>query len=187
MSTGRNPRLEAVSDRILVERSLDQDPLAFGEIVRRHTPIVRAYVARIVGSLSDADDIAQEAFMTAWRQLPSLRDPSALRAWLMRIASREAFQHLKRRPTDSTLDGFDAPYSGDDQPERVAVRNAELRALSAALDELPDDQRRCWLLREVGDLSYAEIAEELGVSAATVRGALARARTSIAVRMEGWR
>jgi RNA polymerase sigma-70 factor (ECF subfamily) len=69
----------------------------------------------------------------------------------------------------------------------VAVRNAELRALSVALDKLPEDQRQCWLLREIAELSYTEIAEEMRLSPATVRGKLARARTNITAQMEGWR
>lgn len=148
---------------------------------------MRAYVSRIVGSLSAADDVVQDAFLVAWKQLPTLRDGSAVRAWLMRIASREALLQVKRRPSEAALEGFDVAVSADTQPELRAVRNAQLHALSLALDELPEAQRRCWLLREVADMSYQEIAEELDLPASTVRGNLARARTSIMIRMEEWR
>jgi RNA polymerase sigma-70 factor (ECF subfamily) len=186
--TGRgNSSPGDVSDAVLAERARDGDPSAFQELVRRHASLMRAYVSRIVGSLSEADDVVQNAFLTAWRQMESLRDATAVKAWFMRIASREAYAHLKRRPRDSPLEDFDAPHPADTQPERIAVRNAQLAALSRALDNLPEDQRRCWLLREVADLSYAEIAEEMDSSASTVRGLLSRARTSITVQMEGWR
>ncbi|ANG84510.1 RNA polymerase sigma factor [Microbacterium aurantiacum] len=179
--------LSAASDQILVERAVDGDATAFGEIVRRHSSLMRAYVSRIVGSLSEADDVVQDAFTTAWKQLPSLRDGSAVRAWLMRIASREAFARLRRRTADVPIEDVPLVQSAHPDPEVRAVRQAQLAALSAALDELPEDQRRAWLLREVADLSYAEIAEEMTTSASTVRGLLSRARSSIAIRMEDWR
>lgn len=179
--------LAAASDQILVERAVDGDATAFGEIVRRHSSLMRAYVSRIVGSLSEADDVVQDAFITAWKQLPSLRDGSAVRAWLMRIASREAFARLRRRTADVPIEDVPLVQSAHPDPEVRAVRQAQLAALSAALDELPEDQRRAWLLREVADLSYAEIAEEMTTSASTVRGLLSRARSSIAIRMEDWR
>jgi RNA polymerase sigma-70 factor (ECF subfamily) len=179
--------MHGIPDRILVERAIDQDAVAFGEIVRRHSPLMRAYVFRIVGSLPTADDVVQDAFLQAWRQLHTLRDGAAVRAWLMRIASREALLHVRRRPSDIPLEGFETPVVAETQPEASAIRNAQLRALSDALNELPENQRRSWLLREVAELSYQEIAEEMDLPVSTVRGNLARARTSITIRMEEWR
>ncbi len=179
--------LAAASDQILVERAVDGDATAFGEIVRRHSSLIRAYVSRIVGSLSEADDVVQDAFITAWKQLPSLRDGSAVRPWLMRIASREAFARLRRRTADVPIEDVPLVQSAHPDPEVRAVRQAQLAALSAALDELADDQRRAWLLREVADLSDPEIAEEMTTSASTVRGLLSRARSSITIRVEDWR
>lgn len=179
--------LAAASDQILVERAVDGEATAFGEIVRRHSSLIRAYVSRIVGSLSEADDVVQDAFITAWKQLPSLRDGSAVSPWLMRIASRDAFARLRRRTADVPIEDVPLVQSTHPDPEVRAVRQAQLAALSAALDEPADDQRRAWLLREVADLSDAEIAEEMTTSASTVRGLLSRARSSITIRMEDWR
>ncbi|MGN7966681.1 RNA polymerase sigma factor [Microbacterium sp. 22179] len=190
MARSTDPRsgdLTVVSDRVLVHRSVDGDASAFREIVRRYAGSMRAYVSRIVGSLSEADDVVQNALVTAWRQLDSLRDPDAVKSWLMRIASREAFAFIRRRPTDATLTGYDAPHTESTQPEQIAIRNAQLAALSKALDTLPEDQRRCWLLRQVAELSYTEIAEEMETSPSTVRGLLSRARSSITIQMGGWR
>lgn len=180
-------RLRLVNDEILVERAVDGDTAAFETLVHRHGPLMRAYTSRIVGSRTEADDVVQETLIIAWRQLPTLRHPSSVRSWLMRVASRQALAHIKRRPTDAPLPPLEVPVPIETQPENVAVRNAELRALSVALDKLPEDQRHCWLLREIAELSYTEIAEEMHLSPATVRGKLARARTNITAQMEGWR
>ncbi|MET0297112.1 MAG: RNA polymerase sigma factor [Microbacterium sp.] len=176
-----------IADRILVQRALDNDAAAFSELIRRHSSLMRAYVYRIVGSMADTDDVVQEAFVIAWKQLPTLRDPAAVKAWLMRIAGRQALAFVGRRPTEAILDDYSIAAPIEVQPETAAVRNAQLRALSDALDKLKEDQRRCWLLREIADCSYAEIAEQMDIAPSTVRGLLSRARASIAIDMEGWR
>lgn len=179
--------LGAAPDGILAARAAGGDTEAFQVLLRRHTPLVRSFVYRIVGTLTETDDVVQEAFLVAWRQLSTLRDHSAVKAWLMRIASREAYAHVGRRPAHATLDGIDQPSTASLLPEASAIRNAQLRDLSRVLDALPDAQRRCWLLREVGSLSYTEIAEEMDLPVSTVRGTIARARASITISMEGWR
>lgn len=179
--------LGAVADAILAERAAEGDVAAFEVLIRRYGPMVRAYIARVVGSYAEADDIAQEAFYTAWKRLAELRDPSAVKAWLMRVASRLAYSHLRRNPVETELPSYELAMGEASQPESIVVRNAQLRALSAALDALPEDQRTCWLLREAAGLSYDEIAEEMELTTATVRGKLARARASIYTRMEEWR
>ncbi|MET0672164.1 MAG: RNA polymerase sigma factor [Microbacterium pygmaeum] len=180
-------RFRTIADEILAERAADGDAEAFEALIRRYGPLMKAYVARIVGSHAAADDVLQEAFYTAWRKLPELRDPAAVKAWLMRIAGRIAYTQIRRRPDEVGLPLAEITVREDFQPENVAVRNAQLSALSVALDALPEDQRRCWLLREVAELSYDEIAQDMEIPKATVRGKLARARSSIYAQMEGWR
>lgn len=182
-----NADLHAAPDGILAARAAGGDADAFDVLLHRHTGIVRAFVYRIVGTLTETDDVVQEAFLTAWRQLSTLRDHGAVKAWLMKIASREAYAHLRKRPAHDTLVGFDRATATDTLPEAAAIRNAQLTALSRALDALPEAQRRCWLLREVGSLSYTEIAEEMNLPLSTVRGNLSRARASITIQMAGWR
>ena len=93
-----SPDLDEISDEILAERAISGDAAAFEALIARHGALIRAYVSRIVGSLTDADDVTQEALYTAWRRLPKLRDPAAVKPWLMRVASRHAFAHLRHRP-----------------------------------------------------------------------------------------
>ncbi len=182
-----NTDLHAAPDGILAARAASGDADAFDVLLHRHTALVRAFVYRIVGTLTETDDVVQEAFLTAWRQLSTLRDHNAVKAWLMKIASREAYAHLRKRPAHDTLVGFDRASETGLLPEAAAIRNAQLTALSRALDALPEAQRRCWLLREVGSLSYTEIAEEMNLPLSTVRGNLSRARASITIQMAGWR
>ena len=174
-------------DATLVAGAQDGDVDAFRELIQRHAGLMRAYAARIVGSVSEADDVVQNTFLIAWRQRGTVQDPRAVKAWLMRITSREAYAWVKKRPAHVPLDGFDTVQQDRHQPESAAIRNAQLAALSSALDTLTEEQRRCWLLREVAELSYSEIAEEMDTPPSTVRGLLARARASLTIQMEGWR
>ncbi len=188
-STPQRPnteQLHVAADQALVRRAVDGDSAAFEELVRRHRPLMRRYTAQIVGSAAEADDVVQEAFYSAWSRLADLREPAAVQAWLMRIAGRHAYNHLRRNPATPDIT-VDTPVPAEDQPENIAERNAELRALSDALDTLSEDQRRCWLLREVWKLSYEDIAEELEIPKASVRGKLARSRAHVFAQMEGWR
>lgn len=187
MTAPRKQFPEVVADEILVQRAVQGDVAAFEVLIRRHGPLMRAYVTRIVGSLTEADDVVQEAFYIAWRRLPELRDPHAVKSWLMQVASRQAFRHLRRRPAEDPLPVLEAAHPADTQPENVAIRNAQLCALATALDTLAPDLRQAWLLREIAELSYDDIAKQLDIPRTTVRGKLSRARASLYAQMEEWR
>ncbi|WP_438352343.1 RNA polymerase sigma factor [Microbacterium sp. CJ88] len=179
-------RLETAPDALLAERSADGDTAAFAVLVRRHAPFLRAFAARLTGSMADADDCVQEALITVWDKLPELHEPERVRAWLTTIVSRKATDRLRaRRPSDRIDDlELEDPESS---PERQAIASSRLDALRAALDALTPEQRAVWLLKEVGEHSYEEIADQLEVPVATVRGRLARARASVLQNMEEWR
>lgn len=188
MRTGafRDP-LGAADDRIVAGRASDGDTAAFAVLVRRYAPMMRAYVRRILPGTADVDDVVQEAFITAWEQLPMLEDPGAVKSWLMRIAGRKAIDRIRARRPTVDLTEVEAPAPDRASPERRAEARAGVAALSDALNALPDAQRECWVLRELGGNSYDEIAEELDIPVSTVRGLLARARKALLVRMEQWR
>lgn len=180
-------RLRSASDGVLAERAADGDTTAFETLVRRYLPLMRASVNRLLRSSADADDVVQETLVLAWRELPKLQDPTVVKSWLMRIAGRQAMTHLRRTARHDTDPLGEVALPTGTQPEQIAVRNAQMTALSVALDTLGGDQRECWLLREYAGLSYDEIAAEMGTSVSTVRGRIARARASIYTQMEGWR
>ena len=178
--------LTAASDELLALRSADGDTAAFAVLVRRHGPYLRAFATRVTGSAADADDAVQDALITAWDALSSLEDFSKVRAWLTSIVSRKATDRIRRRKPSSELDEqrMDDVRRG---PEQRAIASSQLDALADVLAALPEGQRQCWVLKEVGGYSYEEIADELDLSPAVVRGRLARARATVISEMEVWK
>ena len=135
------------------------------------------------GDHPSAEDAVQEALTKAWLKIDRFRGESALRTWLFRLVANECSDTRRRRRPIAVDDGMFAAMAGDTVAEPDAVASAaELReALDAALLELPWRQRAAWLLREVEELSYQEIAEILQTSTTVVRGQLHRARATLAV------
>lgn len=179
--------LESADDQIVAGRAADGDPAAFAVLVRRYAPMMRTYARRILPGSADVDDVVQEAFISAWDQLPKLEAPGQVRSWLMRITGRKAIDRIRSTRPHSGLSETELTAPDQMTPPRQAEARAGIAALSDAINKLPDAQRECWVLRELGDYSYEEIAEELEIPVSTVRGLLARARKDIIVRMEQWR
>lgn len=183
----RRARLVGADDRIVVGRAIDGDIEAFEVLVRRYTPMMRAYARRVLGASADVDDVVQETFVVAWQRFSELEDLSAVKSWLMRIVGRKAMDRVRSRRPQVDIDDVVAVASSAASPAHVVESRAGVQALSAALGELPDAQRQCWVLCEIGGFTYEEMAAELDVPLPTVRGLLARARKHIMVRMEEWR
>lgn len=182
--------LELVPDAILAGRASDGDTAAFEALARRYGPQMRACARRITGSFADADDVVQESLMQAWNQLDTLRDNGAVKGWLLRITGSRSIDHLRRRkvhPELATAENEATAAGAASNPESAAVNGSRVAALRSALARLPEEQRRCWVLKEFGDQSYEEIASTLKISADSVRGRLARARITLAREMEEWR
>ena len=179
--------LDDAGDDTLAGRAADGDTVAFEVLVRRHGPLMRAYARRMLGSTYESDDVVQETFVTAWRRLGELQEGTAVKSWLMRILSRRCIDRIRARHDYDDVSEVDAAAPARDDPEhRAEVRTAS-EALGRALDDLPELQRRCWVLREAGQYSYDEIAQELGIPVSTVRGQLARGRRRLLEAMEEWR
>lgn len=184
---GGENRLRHASDELLAERASDGDVAAFEVLAARHAPAMRAYARRLTGSMAEADDVLQDALLQAWNQLDTLRDKTAVRAWLLRITGNRSIDSLRRRkhqPSSTALSETADPAPG---PEGEAVLDAELSALFLALGVLPEEQRRCWAMKEIGGMSYEEIAHELNITPTSVRGRLARAREALLKTMKDWK
>lgn len=174
-------------DAVLAERAGDGDTAAFELLARRHGPLMRAYARRLTRSWDEADDVVQDSLVTAWKDLGTLQEGAAVTAWLLKIVSHRAVDAGRRRKTHANL--YDQPDAADSKPtpDAAAVTGAAQQALNNALLRLPEEQRRCWVLKEFGGLSYEDIAAALGISATSVRGRLARARITLVKEMEEWR
>lgn len=179
----------APTDEALVRAARVGDDRAFGQVVEKYGPGMYRYAMRLIGDEGDAGEVTQEAFVSAWKDLSLFAGRSSLKTWLYRLVHRRAVDLQRhRRPTpinDDLLSRVARPAT--DNPLQ-AVLNAELlAALQKALDELPWHQRATWLLREVEEMSYEEIAGALAMPVGSVRGHLHRGRRTIAERMVRWR
>ncbi|MFK8041278.1 RNA polymerase sigma factor RpoE [Congregibacter brevis] len=179
----------SVTDKQLVVRVQKGDKSAFDLLVIKYQQKIMSLISRYVHDADEVQDVAQEAFIKAYRALPGFRGDSAFYTWLYRIAINTAKNHLvsrSRRPPGSDVDVDDAQYleAGDALRDKESPENAlfgeELRAkVHGALDALPDDLRTAVTLREFDGLSYEEIAEVMECPVGTVRSRIFRAREAI--------
>lgn len=176
-------------DEQLVERVQRGDKAAFNLLVKKYQHKVVNLVARYVNNPGDVPDVAQEAFIKAYRALPTFRGESAFYTWLYRIAVNTAKNYLTsqgRRPPSSDVEADDAEsYGGGEAlqevstPENLALTDEIKRTVFAAIEALPEDLRTAITLRELEGLSYEEIAEIMDCPVGTVRSRIFRAREAI--------
>ncbi|GAA2757404.1 sigma-70 family RNA polymerase sigma factor [Actinopolymorpha rutila] len=181
----------APADDTLVARARIGDTTAFAQLVRRYSGPAYRIALRILGDADAAQDVAQEAFLTAWRRLDRIREEQAFAAWLYRIVTTAALQAARSRRAhpDAELDHEHVrlPPSATGNPEQHVLAAHLLTALQAALGLLTPEQRACWVLRELEGLSYDEIAEVAGIGPDAVRGRIHRARVRLARELKPWR
>lgn len=175
-----------IADGILVGLAIAGDVSAFRAPALRHGPAMMSAATRIAGTPIEADDAVQEAFVIAWKRLLQLREREHVRGWLIRIATHQALTHLRGHRREVPFPRF-LQSPDENGPEASAMRNAKLTDLSVAVRALTNTQRDCWLLREVEQMRYTEIARTTGLTTGQVRGNIARARFHIQTSMEGWR
>ncbi len=176
-------------DEQLVERVQRGDKNAFNLLVRKYQHKVVNLVARYVNNPGDVPDVAQEAFIKAYRALPTFRGESAFYTRLYRIAVNTAKNYLTsqgRRPPSSDVEADEAEYYGGGEalqevatPENLALTDEIKRTVFAAIEALPEDLRTAITLREMEGLSYEEIAEIMDCPVGTVRSRIFRAREAI--------
>ena len=181
-------------DRELVLRVQQGDKGAFDVLVRKYQHKIVKLIGRYVRDPVESQDVAQEAFIKAYRALAGFRGDSAFYTWLYRIAINTAKNYLVaqgRRPGDGSIDAQDAEqFEGEsglkeyDTPERLALTSEIERTVFQAIDELPDDLRMAITLRELEGLSYEEIAQAMGCPIGTVRSRIFRAREAIDIKLQ---
>lgn len=180
---------ESTSDANLVKRVQQGDRKAFDLLVLRYQHKIIKLIMRYVREPADALDVAQDAFLKAYRALPRFRGDSAFYTWMYRIAINTAKNHLvaqKRRPVDFDLDLQDSePFDVQrllkdiDTPEGLALSDEIRETVQDAIAELPPDLRTAIVLREIEGMSYEEIAQTMECPVGTVRSRIFRAREAI--------
>ena len=181
------------SDLSLVRRVQRGDKGAFDALVLKYQHKLVKLVMRYVRNPAEAEDIAQEAFIKAYRALPQFRGDSAFYTWLYRIAINTAKNSLvssKRRPLTYDLDLQDpeqydlqARLLESETPEGLLLTEEIRRTVDAAMEALPEDLRTAIMLRELDGLSYEEIASTMDCPVGTVRSRIFRAREAIDKRL----
>jgi RNA polymerase sigma-70 factor (ECF subfamily) len=167
------------------------DTKAFEELVERHQALVAGTVARMLGSNSDVEDIAQQVFIRVWKSARRYKPRAKFTTWLLKITRNLVFNELRRtkRRAQVPLDpgaGADEPALKDESnpaPD-ASLLEAELQqAIEEAIMHLPDTQRMALVLRRYEQLSYEQIAEVLDLSVPAVKSVLFRARTELRSRL----
>lgn len=180
---------EAQVDQLLVEQVQKGDNRAFDLLINKYQHRIVSLVARYVSDQSEAQDVAQEAFIKAYRAIDRFRGDSAFYTWLYRIAINTAKNWLvarKRRPPASDIDAADAEqYDMESRlkeqgtPENEMMREEIKRTVFDTISELPDDLRTAIMLREMEGMSYEDIALTMDCPIGTVRSRIFRAREAI--------
>ena len=176
-------------DAVLVERSRNGDQDAYAELVTRYQAIAARTAYVITGTVADAEDVAQDAFVKAYRGLGSFRAGAPFRPWLLRIVANEAINRRKaagRRPTVG-LSVVEDRASGDTalSPEASALARERREIVLDALRQMREEDRLVIAYRYFFDLSEVEMAEALGVARGTVKSRLSRAIARLRAVMEG--
>lgn len=189
---------EAEEERGLVDRARAGETGAFEALVRRYQGWVFTLALRMVGDRAEAEDLAQDVFLKAYRGLRGFKGASRFSTWLYAIASHHCLNHLKARGRRGGLPrrGRDNPATGDDLPALVdrlpdgapradaLLERADLvRIVQAEMAHLTEEHRMVLILRDIQGLSYEEIARTLGVELGTVRSRLHRARMEMKARL----
>ncbi|MCV7016938.1 RNA polymerase sigma factor [Mycolicibacterium aichiense] len=162
---------------------------AFEELVRRHGPALYRYARRMTRDADAVNDIVQETFVAAWRQIGNFRGDSAILTWLFTICARKVTDSHRVKRAIPIDDRLIEPISQDaaSSPFNFASNRAFLDAMEEALAELPPRQRAVWMLREIEMLTFPEVGNILNLSPDAARGHHHRARVTLQQRLQQWR
>jgi len=176
-----------VDDAYLVRRTQEGYLDAYAELVDRYSGLAYRVALRVVGNHHDAEDVAQEALVGAWQQLPNFRAQSTFSTWLYRIVTHRALNRVQRQHPSNSLDVIGDVADACAGPAMRLERDLMKDAVTDAIQALPPAQRITVVLHHLEGLSYAEVAAVTDSSVAAVRSHLFRARRTLGVALQQWR
>src|SRR5438270_4871860 len=170
------------------------DTGAFEQLVGRHQALVAGTVARMLGSNSDVEDIAQQVFIRVWKSAGRYVARAKFTTWLLKITRNLVFNEMRRAkrhphlPIQIDPEAEELPLKDEaaEAPDATLLQNELQRAIENAITQLPDSQRLALILRRYEELSYEEIADILELSLPAVKSLLFRARTELRERLKGY-
>lgn len=172
-----------LSDEMLVERARENDPDAFKRLVDKHKTKIYSIAYRLLGNHSDADDLAQETFIRAYRGLGKFKGQSSFSTWLYRImvnCCMDLWRRRKQRSRDLQLDEALLVENQGGEGARDAAELRELQsAVAEAIDSLPPKHRMALVLHEFDDMTHEDVARAMGCSVGTARSRLHYARAKM--------
>ena len=183
--------MQAIEELQIIKKVLDGDADAFEELVLANQKNVYNLTLKMTKNEEDALDLSQEAFIKAYTQLEVFRGDSKFSVWLYRLTYNLCIDFLRKKKKEQVISI--SSYQDDsgavtdmelpdirELPEDSAERKELRSEIAQSIDELNQNHREVLIMREINDMSYAEIAETLGVSEGTVKSRIARARLSLA-------
>jgi RNA polymerase sigma-70 factor (ECF subfamily) len=178
----------------LMQLTASGDTAAFERLVERHQALVAGTVARMLGSNSDVEDIAQQVFVRVWKSASRYEPRAKFTTWLLKITRNLVFNELRRRkrhallPLQSEPEGEEMQLKDErGQTPAASLLEGELQgAIDSAIAALPETQRMAVVLRRYEELSYEQIAEVLEQSVPAVKSLLFRARTQLRERLKSY-
>jgi RNA polymerase sigma-70 factor (ECF subfamily) len=167
------------------------DTSAFEQVIERHQALVAGTAARMLGSNSDVEDIAQQVFIRVWKSARRYVPRAKFTTWLLKITRNLVFNELRRAKrraqvplqSDPGIEEFPLKDETNPAPDAALLEDELQRAIEEAIMQLPESQRMALVLRRYEQLSYEEIAEVLDLSVPAVKSVLFRARTELRSRL----
>ena len=169
--------MSQIDARSLVHAAMAGDPQAFGELVVRYAGLVTGVAYSVCGDFARSEDVGQEAFLEAWKNLATLREPAKFPSWLCTIARRRAIDVVRRSKSRPTMDLSDEPVDPANlNPEAIMTAKQERDFVWSMLERLPETYRETMVLYYRGEQSVSEVATVLDENEATIRQRLKRGR-----------
>ena len=165
----------------IIARARRGDADAFEQLVAAYRNQVFRLALRMCGNEADADEVAQEAFLSAWKGLPNFRGESRFSTWLYQLTTHAAIDLMRREKRQAAAEDIDGITAADDglSPQQQVERAETRREVRSALMQLPEEYRQVLVLRFMQELSYEEIGQTLKLPAGTVKSRLNRAKAQL--------